>query len=317
MTCHSQDFTQEKATFYFSELYLSFTLLMSLVSALLLNFSLFNSSEISYCSKTYRVQQLLSHLFSLSFNIFMPLVVYVNDFSVLYLDDAALAEKVPNIQQPSVSRGWMVLCLFMGYLAEILLLNSSEILTSHAFRPVRSLLDKSENGPCLNVFVSAILALVSSAVPFFSFFLCFFVCYGVMGYLGLALCGLGFIANFIPCFCMNTAGALAENSLKVAKVAGVLREEEFRRSPLFVIQWTAQNFAIHIRVCCFAGFFFASFAMLGCVVGNIDGKTDLLSLKTLQLTGLLFGSFFPVLLSGVLLACVQKILQSLVKFCED
>lgn len=287
---------------------------MALISNAFLVYSCFNTAEsITYCSHNFRVQFFLSHFCSVFFNIFLPLAIYENDFSVLYVDGNPLPNKVTNIQQPAeVSRGWMILCLFMGYITEIVLLFNSELFTSHFFRPVRSLLDKSENGPCLNLFSSAIISLITYLIPLFFFFLSFFVCYGTLGYLGLALCAMGLIGNLIPLFCINTLGSISENALKMAKLTKLLKED-FRKSPLFITQWTSQNFTIHIRMCCFSGFFFVGMGLLGGLIGNCN-IPDILSLKTLQLTGIIFGSLFPFLFMGIILGCIQKILQTNVIF---
>ena len=201
----------------------------------------------------------------------------------------------------------------MGYMAEIILLVSSEVFTSHYYRPVRSLMDKSENGPCLNLFTTTIISMLTYFIPLFSFFICFFVSYGVLGFFGVSLCGVGLIANIIPLFAINCVSALSEHALKLGRLSRIYIEDEIRKNPLYNINWSAQNFLMHIRICTFAGFFFGGFAMIGVCIGRCK-IMDILSLKTLQLTGLIFGSFMPFVLAGILLAMVQKLLQSNVFF---
>ena len=201
----------------------------------------------------------------------------------------------------------------MGYMAEIVLLISSEFFTSHMYRPVRSLLDKSENGPCLNLFSTMIISLITYFIPIFAFFICFFVCYGVLGFLGIALCGLGLIGNIIPLFVINCISSFAEHALKLGKLSKIFQEEDYKKNPLFNILWDSQNFLMHLRIVNFGGFFFGGFAMIGCIVSRAK-VLDLLTLKTCQLTGLIFGSFVPFLLAGMILGMVQKLLQTNVNF---
>ena len=79
---------------------------MALFSAIFLNFSIFNAHEsASYCSKNYRSQLFLSHLFSIAFNIFIPLVIFENDFSYFMQDDKPIPEKISNYYETGVSRG--------------------------------------------------------------------------------------------------------------------------------------------------------------------------------------------------------------------
>ena len=202
----------------------------------------------------------------------------------------------------------------MGYMAEIILLVTSEFFTSHMYRPVRSLLDKSENGPCLNLFTTTIISMISFLVPTFCFFLCFFVSYGALGYFGLSICAIGLVGNLIPLFIINCVASWAEQSLRLSRLSKLLVEEEIKSNPLFNINWSTQNFLMHIRIVIFGGFFIGGLALIGCYVGRPIYKLDLLSFKTLQLSGLFFGSLIPFLLAGVLLAMVQKMLQSYVNF---
>lgn len=197
----------------------------------------------------------------------------------------------------------------MGYIAEIVLLIQTEFFSAHIYRPVRSLLDKSENGPCLNLFSIMIISFITYFIPIFLFFFCFFVCYGVLGNFGLALCGIGIIANLIPIFAINGVASLSENALRLGKLSKLYMEDEFKKTPLFIINWSSQNFLMHIRICTFGGFFFGGFALIGCIVEK-SKIMDILSLETLQLTGLIFGSFIPFLLVGIILAIIQKLLQS-------
>ena len=210
--------------------------------------------------------------------------------------------------------GYIVLCIFMGYMAEIILLIVSEFFTSHIYRPVRSLLDKSENGPCLNLFTTTIISMITFLVPIFCFFLCFFVSYGALGYFGLSICAVGLIANLIPVFAINCVASWAEQSIKLIRLSKLMVEEEIKSNPLFNINWATQNFYMHIRIVTFGGFFIGGLALIGCYVGRPISKPDLLSFKTLQFLGLFFGSMVPFLLGGVLLAMIQKLLQSNVKF---
>jgi len=307
LICQSKEFVENKESFYFPFLLVTFNIIVSYISSFFgIYFELFEITDNTiFTTKQTRLQIFLTSFLNILIISFLPYGCFTSEFSLLTDDFDTSKEPLLNLRKIGIARGWIIFCLLEGFLLEKFLIFIFEYFSSHNYAPVNSLIKVCENGPCLNLISSNILSYMIYPFTFVIISFTIFLTYGILGYQGVGFTLLGLISNLTPTVCICCLGALSGNSYKLGILAKVSQSTVQR---LFNISWASKNYCSHLFAMIYGVMILGGLAAIGAFLGFLNNE-NLIKLKSLQIFGLGVGFSFAYLINGILVSGVQYISQ--------
>lgn len=312
----SKEFVDNKESFYFPLLLVVFNLIISYFSSLFgVYFEIFDIVDSPvFATKQARFQVCLTAFFEIFIISFVPFGCFSEKFSILTAEYHTSKEPLTNLTKENISFGWIIFCLFAGYLLEKALLVIFEYFSSHYYSPVNNMIKKCENGPCLNLISSNVLSYFAYPLAFLFISFTIFLCYGVLGFQGVGFALLGLISNIIPCYCVFSLGSLCSVSFKLGNLIRISQNSAER---LYNISWASKNWCTHLYAILYGILILGGLAGCGAIFGFLNNE-NLIKVKTLQIFGAITGFVWCYFLNGFILSGVQSISQSAVlKFFKN
>lgn len=301
---------ENKESFYFPLLLVVFNIIISYFSSLFgVYFEIFDIADSPvFATKQARLQVCVTAFFDIFIISFLPFGCFPEKFSILTTEYHTTKGPLANLTKENISFGWIIFCLFAGFLLEKLLLIIFEYFSSHYYSPVSNMIKKCENGPCLNLMSSNILSYFAYPLAFLFFSFTIFLCYGILGFQGLGFTLLGLISNIIPSYCIFSMGSLSSVSCKLGNLTRISQTSIER---LYNISWASKNWCTHLFAILYGILILGGLAGCGAIFGFLNNE-NLIKIKSLQIFGAITGFVWCYFFNGLILSGVQSISQSAV-----
>ena len=212
-------------------------------------------------------------------------------------------------------------CVVAGLVAGTIIGLATEYYTSYSYKPTQRVSESSQTGAATVIISGIATGMLSTLIPVICVSIAILLAYGLAGFYGVALAGVGLLSTLGITLATDAYGPVADNAGGIAEQAQLEPQVRERTDALDALgnttAATGKGFAIGSAALTALALLAAYSVSIGLITLGADGKlaTDAKGINLLEpqiLVGVVIGAMLPFIFSALTMQAVGRAAQGIV-----